>query len=104
MGEIAEMMLDGTLDYETGEYLGKAVGFPRTKRRRYTKSNSKHLNGLMKYLSSYDITHGKATRVIRNYAEEKGYSEGLTLKQIAKEIQKDFNGFRRWVLKRKHLL
>lgn len=30
MGEIAEMILDGILDCETGEYLGDAVGYPRT--------------------------------------------------------------------------
>jgi hypothetical protein len=30
MGEIAEMMLEGILDCETGEYLGDAVGYPRT--------------------------------------------------------------------------
>lgn len=30
MGEIAEMMLDGTLDSVTGEYLGEACGYPRS--------------------------------------------------------------------------
>ena len=30
MGDIAEMMLDGILDEQTGEYLGKGVGYPRT--------------------------------------------------------------------------
>lgn len=30
MGEIAEMMLDGMLDFETGEYLGGGCGYPRT--------------------------------------------------------------------------
>lgn len=30
MGEIAEMMLDGTLDSTTGEYLGRPCGYPRT--------------------------------------------------------------------------
>lgn len=30
MGEIADMMLDGILDCETGEYLGDPCGFPRT--------------------------------------------------------------------------
>jgi hypothetical protein len=30
MGEIADMMLDGTLDYVTGEYLGEGDGYPRT--------------------------------------------------------------------------
>ena len=32
MGEIAEMMIEGTLDCETGEYLGEGFGFPRTAR------------------------------------------------------------------------
>jgi len=30
MGEIADMMLDGTLDSVTGEYLGPPCGYPRT--------------------------------------------------------------------------
>lgn len=30
MGDIAEMMLDGTLDEQTGEYIGKPCGYPRT--------------------------------------------------------------------------
>lgn len=29
MGEIAEMMLDGTLDAVTGEYIGEPCGYPR---------------------------------------------------------------------------
>lgn len=31
MGEISEMMLDGTLDSITGEYLGEACGYPRSR-------------------------------------------------------------------------
>lgn len=30
MGETTEMMLDGTLDYITGEYLGEPCGYPRS--------------------------------------------------------------------------
>ena len=30
MGEIAEMMLNGEMDCETGEYLGGGDGYPRT--------------------------------------------------------------------------
>ena len=30
MGDIADMMLDGTLDSVTGEYLGDPCGYPRT--------------------------------------------------------------------------
>ena len=33
MGDIADMMLDGILDEQTGEYLGEAVGYPRTKQK-----------------------------------------------------------------------
>lgn len=31
MGEIAEMILDGILDEQTGEYIGEGVGYPRTR-------------------------------------------------------------------------
>lgn len=31
MGEIADMLIDGILDEQTSEYIGKAVGYPRTK-------------------------------------------------------------------------
>lgn len=30
MGEISEIMLDGTLDAVTGEYIGEPCGYPRT--------------------------------------------------------------------------
>jgi len=30
MGDIADMMIDGTLDIYTGEYIGEACGYPRT--------------------------------------------------------------------------
>lgn len=30
MGEITDLILDGVLDYETGEYIGSACGYPRT--------------------------------------------------------------------------
>lgn len=31
MGEIADMMIDGSLDWFTGEWLGQGPGYPRTK-------------------------------------------------------------------------
>ena len=30
MGEIADMILDGILDFQTGEYIGEPCGYPRT--------------------------------------------------------------------------
>lgn len=32
MGDISEMILDGILDQYTGEYLGDAVGYPRSRK------------------------------------------------------------------------
>jgi len=32
MGEIADMVLEGTLDEETGEYIGEGPGWPRNAR------------------------------------------------------------------------
>lgn len=37
MGEIADAMINGEFDYETGEYLGPAVGYPR--KARYIQGN-----------------------------------------------------------------
>ena len=48
MGEIADMMLDGTLDYETGEYLGDSVGFPRTRNAQKPKIKCPHCNRQLK--------------------------------------------------------
>jgi hypothetical protein len=50
MGEITEVMLDGILDEQTGEYIGEAVGYPRTMqsgfynsvKKRKPKRNIKH--------------------------------------------------------------
>lgn len=41
MGEIAEMIMEGILDEQTGEYIGKAVGYPRTMQPGYYNSVKK---------------------------------------------------------------
>ena len=35
MGDIADMMIDGTLDMYTSEYIGNACGYPRTQRNKF---------------------------------------------------------------------
>ena len=39
MGDIADMMIDGTFDFETGEYIGEACGYPRTRNKSKTKNS-----------------------------------------------------------------
>ena len=48
MGEIADMMIDGTLDMCTGEYLGEAVGYPRTAKqiKKHNKKKRKQYKAL----------------------------------------------------------
>jgi len=46
MGEIADMMLDGTLDCVTGEYLGADTGYPVT-------TEEGHPNQLLPYEGYY---------------------------------------------------
>lgn len=41
MGDIADMILDGILDEQTGEYIGEAVGYPRTMQKGYYNSIKK---------------------------------------------------------------
>lgn len=44
MGEIADAMIYGELDYVTGEYLGDPVGYPRTR----TKKRKKNKKNILK--------------------------------------------------------
>lgn len=46
MGEIADDMINGDLDYVTGEYLGEGGGFPRTRENVYDE-NHKRKNNLL---------------------------------------------------------
>ncbi len=108
MGEIADMMIDGTLDAETGEYLGDGPGYPRTRNRslpwerpfRWHRNND--LNGLYVYLLRQGHNHKWHDGIIKRYAEEHLTSRKLTT--IAADIQKDFNSFRTWYLASKPTL
>lgn len=105
MGEIAEMMLDGTLDQYTGEYIGPAVGYPRSlsdrkrgKRYKQTKfSDYQKMRGVMFYLHDKGYTNAEAAhKFIRKYAEEELQIELPSKRWVmaaCMEIQKDFIRF-----------
>jgi len=52
MGEISNMMLEGILDEQTGEYLGKAVGYPRTMQKGNYNTQKLHITTAMKKIKS----------------------------------------------------
>lgn len=100
MGDIAEMMLDGTLDSITGEYLGEATGFPRSIYDKPTITNP--LNGIQNWLlkNNYNrtTTGVKWTVIMRRWAIEcQNRSETMSNKEIAQFVSARFSLFKGWV-------
>ena len=94
MGEISEMMLEGILDEQTGEYLGEAVGYPRTR----NKPNNP-IVGIRKWLKKNkpdvverDVLVHYATTILQ--IEN---AKNTANKTIAFEIQKDFLKFTKFI-------
>jgi len=76
MGEYADMLLDGSCDEWTGEYIGPAVGYPRSldpahysNKRRLTNGYSRNaLQGLRKYARKHGV--GRTDVAIKKFAKE----------------------------------
>lgn len=105
MGEIAEMLLDGTLDSITGEYIGKPCGYPRTRERMGIKQTIKFhnrgamFNGVATFLDTKGYV-GKNVRrpIIQAYAEYLELPDAVNLSNhvIAEHIQNDWGKFVTW--------
>ena len=74
MGEIADSLINGEFDFITGEYLGEAVGFPRT--RSYGKRNA-----IIKKPSS------KANVCITNMCKDRGFDSRKKTELVSKFLQ-----------------
>lgn len=107
MGDIADMMLDGTLDYETGEYIGKGGGYPRTLQSTmgdgYKKNNRPPVNVqiVRNYLGSvYKISLDiQQANLIQRYGQYKKL-ESVKLKRVCNLIRTDkvsWNEWKEWV-------
>jgi hypothetical protein len=107
MGEISEMILDGILDEETGEYLGEGCGYPRSLRRELKSFKGGNYNenqavfGLMNYMVRNYPSMSKSEKrgYVKEYSEEKlGLKyEVLGFNKCCVEIQKNFNAFTQFV-------
>lgn len=107
MGDVADMMVDGTLDYETGEYLGEGQGYPRTARQRHRFSNKRHgetkgIRGIKKFLKihlkmSTDVMHQFCADYINKYDLDPADANTLSWKQVHEVIDQDFDHFRQYV-------
>ena len=107
MGEIADAMINGDMDSQTGEWLGNGGGFPRSisdrKRgarfRRTNFTDADKLNGVIVYLYDKGVTQAEeAHKVIKEYGAFIGHvptAKRNTVK-VALKIQEDFPKFVEW--------
>lgn len=98
MGDIADMLLDGTLDYHTGEYMGTGSGFPRSIHGEPRSFNP--LWGIENYFHNYRGIKNAAEvhKIMRQWAVDQNLSitKKKEMTKIAFEIQKDFKAFKEW--------
>jgi hypothetical protein len=110
MGEIADMMIDGTLDFYTGEYIGRGHGYPRTTNRSLpwerrgkrprawyfnnsrSRKDSQALFGIKCFL--YDNVPLKSYKKVNSYLN----TIIAAYDKTPEEIQKEWSTFKKWVL------
>ena len=111
MGDMADALINGDFDFYTGEYLGRGVGFPRTKmrsisdrqrgkRRRLEQFNdNQKMKGVLFFLHDKGFKNSQAAHVvIREYYLEIGFklTNKKPIKRACVEIQNDFGKFLNW--------
>ena len=108
MGDMAEAILNGDMDEQTGEWLGDGQGYPRSiserKRgarfRRTDFSESDKLNGVMVYLHDKSVTKAEeAHKLIKEYGQLIGHvpTNKKNVLKIALKIQDNFPNFVEWI-------
>lgn len=92
MGEIADGLINGDFDSETGEYIGEGDGYPRTFENGNRKKQHNHIFGIKNFLRQKGESNWQP--IIHKYAQENGWS--IENKKIADNIQADFSAFAKW--------
>jgi len=107
MGDIADMILDGILDEQTGEYIGEAVGYPRTMQKgcynsiekRQPKRNIKHamkgesLGGLHLVGKKATIENIGECEIV-DYVGKRGRKRYVLIDEKGNEHRKKFSCFK----------
>lgn len=101
MGEIADGMINGDFDAETGEYLGEGFGFPRVQRRgkivgQHGSPYHNPLKGIRNYFSAKGIKKGKQRELMIEFVGEKDISN----EDLAELITNDWGNFVKFVKKK----
>lgn len=100
MGEIADAMIDGELDYITGEYIGRGVGYPRTMVREWKPqvSNTSKVFALMFPKGNpHNLSHTQLWIIIIEYCfDELRLPQNIKDNTALKHILKDEERFKKW--------
>lgn len=103
MGDIADMMINGDMDFYTGEYIGRGAGFPRTLdsslpwEQRKKKANNPR-KGVLNYI--HNCYAGKsqmpsALNIAKHYANE-AKIEWKSEDEMFQAISANFSAFVKW--------
>lgn len=102
MGDIAEGILEGIFDEQTGEYIDDDIsrsggsGYPRSM---YAMTSTRNeVNGIKKYIKKFNIDINDVNKVISSYCKENIKKKvNRPINEKCLEIQKDFPKFASWM-------
>lgn len=109
MGEIADMMLDGTLCEGCGTYMGNQVGYPRKcdscsghpkRKKKSGHSTRNKVNGVRRYVKKlfHNMMDSDVEELCILYAKERGvYTEEMSKRQAMLYCQSIFPQFASWI-------
>lgn len=103
MGDIADMMINGDMDFFTGEYIGRGGGFPRTldrslpweKRKKKTHNPRKGVLNYIHQQYSGKAQMPSAIKIAKHYAIE-AKIEWKSEEEMFAAISEDFQSFAKW--------
>lgn len=100
MGDMADAILDGVFDQYTGEYIGKAVGYPRSVHNRKCKEKKAtpppcYISFVAKLLIGYTDAHEDITKAYDSSVLHIG--NGVKHRTICKHIYNDVAKFKKWL-------
>jgi len=105
VGEIAESLINGEFDYISGEYMGKPVGYPRTRERMGVKqtinfrNRAAMFNGVATFLDTKGYVGKKLRRpILEAYALHNELPDAVNISNhiIAEHIQANWRDFLYW--------
>lgn len=99
MGEIAEMLINGDLDFYTGEYIGRGKGFPRTINGELPWEKDTSWKKVTGWMQNQGIKKHLHPDVVKAYGAPYPRTSGL--RKACTFILKDFDKFKEWLTENK---